>query len=151
MTLDELRTEAAELFPIAVEHAINKPSESNVALDKLNAMCWVHFRSLGFESMADLFEAVAPKCKDELTIKCWSEAEIKALPWTLKVRCHPFRSTEHWAYIEIRHDGPLPGVTETGYRSIFVPMSKFAEMTPEDFIRNEVCKDLPKSSQMMLF
>ncbi|MFD2256865.1 hypothetical protein ACFSSA_09270 [Luteolibacter algae] len=151
MTLDELRSQAAELFPIAVDHAINKSGESNAALDKLNAMCWVHFGSLGFDCMADCFDAVVPKCKGELTIKCWSEAEIKALPWTLKVRCRPFHHAEHFAHLEVYHDGPLPNVTETGYRAMFVPMAAFADRTPDDFIRKEVCKDLPKSSQMTLF
>lgn len=151
MTLDELRSQAAELFPAAVQHSIHHPAERNEAYDKLSAMCWVHFRHLGFECMSDCFDAAVPKTEGELTIRSWSQAEVRSLPWTMRVRCRPLRFTEHHAHFEIHHDGPLPGITETGYRSMFVSMATFADITPAEFIHSEICKDLPKSSQMMLF
>lgn len=150
MELEELRRHAAELFPAAVEHAIERPEERNEAYDKLNAMCWVHFRKLGFTCMSDCFDAVVPKVEGELNIRCWSEAEIRSLPWTVKVRCRPFHFTEHWAHIELHHDGPLPGITETGYRSIFEPMTTFANTTPEAYLRS-ILDGLPASEQLSLF
>ena len=151
MTLEELCREAAELFPAAVEHALREQGQRNLALETLNAKCWTHFKPLGFRCMADCFEAVVPKKEGELTIKSWSEAEIKALPWTIRVRCRPFHLAEHFAHLELHHEGPLPGVTDTGYRSIFAPMASFARTTPERYVRETICKDLPKSFQMDLF
>jgi hypothetical protein len=151
MNLDELCREAAKLFPTAVEHALHNPGERNASLDELNAKCWVHFRRLGFNCMAECFDAVVPKSEGQLTLHSWSEAEIKALPWILKIRSRPFHLTEHFVHLELHHKGPLPGVTETGYRSAFVPIASLRELTLEDFVRNEMCRDLPKSFQMDLF
>ena len=151
MTLDELRSQAAELFPIAVANAVERPGEENPQLVLLKQLCWEHFKSLGFHCMAACFDAVMPRIEGKLDLAGCSSAEMSVLPWTLRVSCRPFFLSSSSAHFEIRHDGPLPGVTETGYRSIFAPMAKFADRTPDDFIRMEVCKELPKSSQMTLF
>ncbi len=150
MELDELRTIAAELFPMAVEHAIAYPGKTNEAYDKLHAMCWVHFKPLGFDCMADCFGAVVPKSESKLNLQSWSEAEIKVQPWTVRIRCRPLRYTEYWAHLELHHDGPLPGITETGYRSMFEPMATFGKTTPEAYIR-AILDALPQSQQLSLF
>jgi hypothetical protein len=151
MTLDELRTQAAELFPIAVRNAVEHPSDENSELIRLNQLCWEHYKPLGFSCMSACFSAAMPKSEGMLDLTSWSSSEMKVLPWIFRVNYRPLHFGQHLAHFEIRHDGPLPGVTETGYRSIFAPMTTFADRTPEDFIRHEVCKDLPKSSQMTLF
>ena len=151
MTLDELRNLAADLFPRAVHEAINNPGSTNQPLEELKGLCWNNFEALGFDCMAQCFDAAVPKTEGTLSLSSWSDGEVSATPWRIRVRCRPFHISQRDAHIEIRHDGPLPGITETGYRSMFVPMSKFAAMSPEEFVRSEVCDKLPKSSQMMLF
>jgi len=101
--------------------------------------------------MAACFDAIMPRSEGKLDLTGWSSAEISVLPWTFRVSCRPFFLSSSSAHFEIRHDGPLPGLTETGYRSIFAPMATFADRSPDDFIRSVVCKDLPKSVQMTLF
>jgi hypothetical protein len=151
MTLDELRSQASDLFPIAVANAVERPGDENPQLLLLKQLCWEHFKPLGFDCMAACFDAIMPRSDGKLDLAGWSSAEISVLPWTIRVSCRPFFLSSTSAHFEIRHDGPLPGVTETGYRSIFTPMATFADRTPDDFIRREICKDLPKSSQMTLF
>lgn len=151
MTLNELQTFAEEIFSVAVANAIQRPEEENAELEELKRLCWSHHKDLGFDCMADCFEAVIPKSDGKLDLNNWSSAEIESHHWRFKVRCRSFRLSSTSAHLEIHHEGALPGVTETGYRSIFTPMTRFADMTPENFIKNEVCKDLPKSSQMTLF
>jgi hypothetical protein len=52
------------------------------------------------------------------------------------------------SYIAIHHDGALPEVTETGYCSIFAPISTFTDgMPPESFIRAM----FPQEAKMSLF
>lgn len=151
MTFEELQIRAAELFPAAVQQAVAKPGIENRALEELKNLCWTNFENLGFDCMADCFDAAVPKSDGELSLTAWSEGEVSVMPWTVRVRCRSFHISQRDAHLELRHTGPLPGVTETGYRSMFVPLSKFADMTPEEFIRNEVCNKLPKSAQMTLF
>ena len=151
MTLDELRQRAAELLPPAVRNAVEHPEQKNQELAELKSLCWTNFESMGFVCMADCFAATLPRIEGRLDLARWSSAELSILPWTLRVTCRPFYLSSTTAHFEIRHDGPLPGVTETGYRSVFAPMSAFADRTPDDFIRSVVCKNLPKSAQMTLF
>jgi len=149
MTLDELRSRAAELFPLAVAFAVEHPGETNPALRELKADCWIHYQALGFSCMADCFDEVAPRLINELSLAGWSSKELTVEPWTVRVRCRPFHISSWAAHLEIHHKGPLPGVTETGYRSMFVPMQTFAEVTPEDYLRS-LLAPLPKSQQMEL-
>lgn len=151
MTIEELRALAAELFPAAVKAATESPSETNTHLNRLNQLCWLHYKRLGFSCMFSCFEAVIPKAEGELTLSAWSSTQLSVLPWSFRVNCRAFFLAPQHAHFEIHHKGPLPSVTETGYRSIFAPMPGFARISPEQFIRTEVCKDLPKSSQMELF
>ncbi|MES2659512.1 MAG: hypothetical protein V4689_12915 [Verrucomicrobiota bacterium] len=151
MTLDELRALAAELFPIAVKNAVDSPTQTNPELIRLQEACRVHYKRLGFNCMFSCFEDVIPKVEGELTLSAWSSKQMSVLPWTFRVNCRPFYLATYCAHFEIDHDGPLPTVTETGYRSIFAPMATFSKISPEQFIRSEVCKDLPKSAQMDLF
>lgn len=151
MILEELRIRAAELFPLAVTAAVEQPDAKNAALDTLRALCWEHYKILGFRCMGDCFDEVVPRTDGHLTLECWSSAEMKVMPWTLRVTCRPFYLSTTSTHIEIKHNGPLPGVTETGYRSIFVPMTAFAKIGPEEFIRKQLCRDLPDSVQMTLF
>lgn len=151
VSLEDLIAIATNLFPQAVEQAIRDPGEPNQPLEELKGLCWRNFEDLGFDCMADCFDAVVPKNEGKLSLSSWSEGEVSAMPWRLRVRCRSFHISSRDAHIELRHDGPLPGVTETGYRSMFVPMAKFSAMTPEEFIVNEVCAKLPKSQQMTLF
>ena len=151
MTLDDLKSLAANLFPIAVTNAIHYPDKTNKELEELERLCRSHHQEFGFSCMADCFSAIAPRSDGKLDITNWSSAEIESHHWRFRVRCRPFRLSSTSAHLEIHHDGPLPGVTQTGYRSIFAPMAKFSEITPEDFIRSEICKNLPDSAQMTLF
>ena len=151
MTLDELRTEAVKLFPIAANNAVERPGDENPELARLKELAWNHHKALGFDCMASCFDAIVPRLEGELNFAGWSSAEISVMPWTFRVSCRPFYLFSDSVHFEIKHDGPLPSVTETGYRSIFAPMAGFADRTPEIFIRNEICKDLPKTSQMTLF
>ena len=72
------------------------------------------------------------------------------MQWTLRVSCRSFYIGDTYAHLEIHHDGALPGVTLTGYRSIFCPMATFAETTPENYIRS-LLTDLPQTQQLTLF
>lgn len=151
MTLDELRKRAAELFPQAATIATEKPEEENPPLAELQSLCWSHFKALGFDCMAACFDEVAPKSEGQLTVSAWSSAEFNSPPWTFRVRCRPFHISKWSAHLEVTHKGPLPGITETGYRSMFVPLNTFATMSPEEFVRAEICRKLPASQQMTLF
>lgn len=151
MTLEELRTLAAELFPQAAAIATERPEGENQPLAELKSLCWTHFKELGFDCMAACFDEVAPKSEGELTLAAWSNAEFTSPPWTFRVRCRPFHISSWSAHLEIRHNGPLPGITETGYRSMFIPLATFASISPEEFVKSEICRKLPASAQMTLF
>jgi len=151
MELDEVRKLAAELFPQAVALAVANPGQSgNAAYDRLHSLCWGNFERLGFNCMADLFDEVVPKSEGKLTLDSWSDAEITAEAWTVRVHCRSFYLGNHYAHLELRHKGPLPGVTETGYRSIFAPLAIFKRATPESYVRS-ILDALPKSQQLSLF
>ena len=76
MTLDEIRTIAAELFPQAVAIATEKPEEENPPLTKLKSLCWTNFKALGFDCMAACFFEVAPKLECVQTHSAWSSVEL---------------------------------------------------------------------------
>jgi hypothetical protein len=151
MTLDELKSRAADLFPAAVEHAVKNPGLSNSPLEEFKSICWTNFENLGFDCMADCFDAAVPKSEGELSLTSWSDGEVSVVPWTIRVRCRSFHISLRDVHLELRHNGPLPGITETGYRSVFVPLSKFSSMTPEEFVRTEICSKLPTTQQLTLF
>ena len=98
--------------------------------------------------MANCFDAVIPCVRGRLALDAWSTAELTVSPWTFRVECRPFWLGSDQVHFAIHHEGPLPGVTETGYRSIFAPVSTFADgTTPESFIRAM----FPQTAQMSLF
>ena len=98
--------------------------------------------------MADCFAAVVPRVRGRLALDAWSTAELTVAPWTFRVECRPFWLGTDQVHFAIHHDGPLPGVTSTGYRSIFTPLSTFAGgLTPTDFIRAM----FPQTAQLSLF
>ena len=98
--------------------------------------------------MADCFAAVVPHIQGRLTLDSWSIADMTVAPWTFRVECRPFWLGSDQIHIAIHHDGPLPKVTETGYRSIFAPIATFSDgVTPEEFIRAM----FPQTAQMSLF
>ena len=148
MYLVELKDEAARLFPMASAYALANPGEINPPLRTLKAHCWQHFQTLGFPCMADCFDAVVPRVRDRLALDAWSSAELTVSPWTFRVECRPFWLGSDQVHFAIRHDGPLPGVTETGYRSIFASVAMFSDGTsPEEHIRGM----FPQTAQMNLF
>lgn len=150
MTLDELRRHAADLFPQASTSAIHRPGEQNEAFEALERLCWEYYESLGFDCMADCFEAVAPRIEGRLSFDAWSSARIVSRGWSIEISFQPLKFGGHHAHIEIFHDGQLPGVTETGYLSRFIPMSAFAERTLDDFL-NQLLSGLPLVRQLSLF
>jgi hypothetical protein len=82
-----------------------------------------------------------------LALDAWSSVELTVSPWTFRVECRAFWLGSTQVHLTIRHDGPLPGLTETGYRSIFTPVEIFADgTTPEDHIRAM----FPQTSQLAL-
>ncbi|HEX7260391.1 MAG TPA: hypothetical protein VF258_01120 [Luteolibacter sp.] len=98
--------------------------------------------------MADCFAAVVPRIRGQLMLDAWSSAELTVFPWKIRVDCRPFWLGADQVHLAIHHEGPLPGVTETGYRSIFAPISTFTDgMTPESFIRAM----FPQTAQLSLF
>ena len=147
MNLEDLKNEAARLFPMATENALERPGAKNPALGTLRALCWEHFRGLGFGCMADCFAAIVPKIRGSVSLDAWSSAEITVAPWTFRLECRPFWIGSDQVHLTIRHDSPLPGVTETGYLSMFLPMAAFAEGgTPEE----HVAAMFPQEAQLAL-
>ena len=148
MNLEDLQAEAARLFPLAVSHAVENPGAVNSPLRTLKAHCWQHFQALGFDCMADCFAGVVPRVRGPLALDAWSSTELTVAPWTFRVECRPFWLGSDQVHFAIHHDGPLPGVTETGYRSIFAPITIFADgTTPEQHIRAM----FPQTAQLSLF
>jgi len=149
MTLEEIKPQAERLFRAAAEIATQgRPDEKNDALRSLKAICWTHFAELGFSCMADCFSAAVPRVSGRLTLEAWSEAELTVSPWTFRVVARPFWLGSEQVHFAIHHEGPLPGITETGYRSIFAPIRTFTDgITPESFIRGM----FPQDAQMSLF
>ncbi|GAA5483988.1 hypothetical protein Hsar01_03225 [Haloferula sargassicola] len=148
MDLVYLKQEAARLFPLAAAHALAHGPEGNRPLESLNSLCREHFEALGFRCMADCLDAVVPRVRGRLTLEAWSSAELTVSPWTFRVECRAFWLGSTQVHLTVRHDGPLPGITETGYRSIFAPVGMFADgTTPEGFIRGM----FPQTAQMSLF
>jgi hypothetical protein len=136
------------LFPLAASHALDHPGAENPPLRTLKAFCWQHFQALGFDCMADAFAAVVPRTCGRLSLDAWSTSELTVAPWTFRIECRVFWLGSNQVHFALHHDGPLPGVTETGYRSIFVPLSNFAGgLTPADFIRSM----FPRIAQLSLF
>ncbi len=148
MNLVDLKTEAARLFPLASSHAVKNSGKENPPLRTLKAHCSQHFEALGFGCMADCFDAVVPRVRGRLALDAWSTADLTVTPWTFRVECRPFWLGSDQVHFSIRHDGPLPGITETGYRSIFAPVAMFSDgTTPEEHIRGM----FPQDAQMSLF
>lgn len=148
MNLVDLKVEAFRLFPLATAHALDHLREDNPPLKTLKALCWQHFAALGFSCMANCFDAVVPRVRGRLALDAWSTADLTVTPWKFRVQCRPFWLGSDQVHFAIHHDGPLPEVTETGYRSIFAPISTFTDsMTPENFIRSM----FSQTAQMSLF
>lgn len=150
MNLDELRRHAAELFPQASAYAIHRPSGRNEAFEALERLCWDYYESLGFDCMADCFVAVAPRIEGRLSLDARSSTRVELRGWIIEISFQPLKFCGNYAHIEIFHDGELPGVTETGYLSRFIPMAAFADRTLDDFL-NELLSDLPQVRQLSLF
>jgi hypothetical protein len=147
MDLVDLKKEAGRLFQEAAARAIATPGEKNKPLQDLRQLCWRHYEMHGFRCMADCFAAVVPHIQGRLTLDGWSVADMTVAPWTFRVVLRPFWLGSEQVHIAIHHDGPLPDVTQTGYRSIFAPISTFQDgMTPEAFIRSM----FPQEAQMSL-
>ncbi|HEX7261953.1 MAG TPA: hypothetical protein VF258_09070 [Luteolibacter sp.] len=148
MELVDLKNEAETLFQQAAARALCAPGEKNPPLQALRQLCWRNYAAHGFACMADCFAAVVPHIQGRLTLEGWSVAEMTVAPWTFRVVLRPFWLGSDQVHIAIHHDGPLPNVTETGYRSIFAPISTFRDgVTPEEFIR----EIFPQTAQMSLF
>ena len=148
MTLVNLKIEAARLFPLASSQAVKNPGKENPPLRTLKAHCWQNFEALGFECMANCFDAVVPRVRGHLALDAWSTAELTVAPWTFRVECRPFWLGSDQVHFAIHHRGPLPGVTATGYRSIFAPVAMFSDgTTPEEHVRGM----FPQTAQMCLF
>jgi hypothetical protein len=148
MELVELKTEAERLFQEAAARALAYPGEKNPSLQHLRQLCWRNYAAHGFSCMADCFAAVVPHIQGRLTLDGWSVADLTVAPWKFRVVLRPFWLSSEQVHIAIHHDGPLPDVTETGFRSIFAPIALFRDgMTPEAFIRGM----FPQAAQMSLF
>ena len=148
MDLVDLQKEAERLFREAAACALSTPGEKNPPLQALRQLCWRNYDMHGFSCMADCFAAVVPHIQGRLTLDGWSVADMTVAPWTFRVVMRPFWMGQERVHIAIHHDGPLPEVTATGYRSIFAPIATFKDgVTPEEFIRGM----FPETSQMSLF
>lgn len=150
MELDDLRTKASELFPAAVRFGIENPGEGNAALATLKELCAKNYADLGFDCQADCFAEIVPKVEGKLSMDAWCHAELEISGWKLEVRFRPFYLGGSFAHFEIRHNGPLPGVTQTGYRSIFTSLATFAEQSPLEFLQDSI-PHAPREQQMTLF
>ena len=150
MELDQLKKKAASLFPAAVTFALENPGQPNADHDELQRLCWSYFKELGFYCQADCFDAVVPRVEGELTLAAWSTAKLDIHGWELEIRLRCFYLGGAYAHFEVRHDGPLPGLTQTGYRSIFVPLSQIAGKTPREYL-SEAIPPRPKVQQLTLF
>lgn len=148
MDLVELKKEAERRFHEAAARALAAPGEKNKPLQDLRQLCWRNYEEHGFACMADCFAAVVPHVQGRLTLDGWSVADMTVAPWTFRVVLRPFWLGSEQVHIAIHHDGPLPDITETGYRSIFAPIATFKDgLTPEAFIRGM----FPQTAQMSLF
>lgn len=148
MDLVVLKQQAESLFKQAAALALSDPGEKNPHLQNLRQLCWRHYAAHGFACMADCFAAVVPHVEGRLTLEGWSVADMTVAPWTFRVVLRPFWMGQEQVHIAIHHDGPLPEVTATGYRSIFAPIATFKDgVTPEEFIRGM----FPQSPQLSLF
>ena len=150
MEIYELRAKAADLFPLSTRAAIERPGATNSALTELKALCASNYRDLGFACLADCFDEVAPKLHGELSCIAHCFADLEISGWQVGVKFRPLHLSNDHAHFELRHRGPLPGVTTTGYRSIFLPMMTFQEVTPLQFLQGVIPK-APTAQQMMLF
>jgi hypothetical protein len=150
MELDELRTKAAELFPLAAKAAVEAPGTANTSLESLNQLCADNYAALGFRCHADCFGAITPKLEGKLSLDAWCNADLEICGWNLNVRLRPFFLGGSFAHFEIRHNGPLPGVTQTGYRSVFTQLANFADRTPLEFLQASI-PQAPREQQMTLF
>lgn len=150
MELDDICSRAAELFPLAVRHAIANPKEENPSFDELHQLCAENYERLGFRCHHDFFCEVVPKLEGQLSLDAWCRADLMISGWQVQVLMRPYHLGAGYAHFEIRHDGPLPGVTDTGYRSHFTPLATFAEFTPEEFLALLI-PERPKIQQLTLF
>ncbi len=150
MDLDELKSKATELFPLATKFALEHPGQPNPSLDALNALCADHYESLGFDCHAHCFGAIVPKITGRLSLEGWCDADLEISGWNLSIKFRPFYLGGAFAHFEIKHDGPLPGVTETGYRSVFTPLANLAAQSPLEFLASSI-PQAPIARQLDLF
>ena len=145
--LEDLKTEALRLFPMATENALERPGIKNPALGTLRALCWEHFKELGFACMADCFAAIVPRICGRVSLDAWSSAQITVAPWTFRLECRPFWIGSDQVHLTIHHDSPLPGVTETGYRC---DIPAHGRICRGDHARGTHCRDVPAGSTACL-
>lgn len=150
MKIEELRSKAAELFPLAVRCAIASPEAENPSFDELHRLCAENYTPLGFRCHHDCFSEIVPKVEGQLSLEAWSKADLEISGWQVQIHMRPFHLGAGYVHFEIRHDGPLAGFTETGYRSHFTPLATFAEFTPEEFLA-ALIPARPKVQQLTLF
>jgi len=135
MELEEIRAKAAELFPLATRFAIANAGVAIAAFDELRHLCASNYARLGFGCHADFFGEITPKIEGSLSLDAWCKAKLKVSGWTVEVTMRPFHLGAGYVHFEIRSDdGPIPGLTATGYRSEFRPLALFSELAPESFL-----------------
>lgn len=150
MELEELRAKAAELFPSAVRTAVDTPDSDNPPLRAFTKLCDEHYQRLDYLCHADLFEELVPKVKDQLVLDAWCFCNMVVSGWKLHVQFRPLYLGNDHAHFQINHNGAVPGFTETGYKSVFLPMALFAKRSPLEVLEQMVPK-APPVQQMMLF
>jgi hypothetical protein len=139
MELEEIRAKAAELFPLATRFAIANPGVANVAFEQLHQLCASNYSRLGFFCHADFFTEIVPKLEGTLSLDAWCRMKREVSGWPLEITVRPFYLGAGFVHFEFRSsDGPIPGLTGTGYLSDFRPLSLFAEHTVEEFLAARV-------------
>lgn len=150
MTLDEIRSIAEDYFPKAVNFATANPGSENRALERLNELARENHQALEFSCAADLFAAMVPKANGYLSLMAWSRADLVISGWQVNVLMRPFHLGAGYVHFQIRHNGPMKGFTETGFRSVFTPIATFDETTPEDYL-SKLIPERSTGPQLWLF
>ena len=150
-TFEAYKEFLAQEFPRAVQATIESNEESPHMRESMMRPAEKYFQVWGYSSVPECWEAAVPSSQ-YLNLFAWSHGRVSVKGWCFKVSAKAFYIMPNGIHLEVFSlDGRALPITETGYRSYFVPLAAFdGEKTIEDFMEHEF-REVEPLVQMSLF
>lgn len=153
MTFDEYKELVASEHPKRVQRLLDDPTFDpySVGSNPISEMARKYHLDWGFKAAIYAIEEAMPK-SDKLTLFAWSKETLTVKGCTLEVVCKACHLDARSVHFELSKAGEIPlPMSGTGFKSIFILVSSFADKTPYDYI-NHLFEDYePQPLQLALF